>query len=347
MKKFLIIASAVAVAAGCAKVTTVDTDGPKEIAFEAYNYAATKVPLNQVSGLDEDYDMPVHAIYRTGSDQNYSYTAYFDDAAGYATFTHDNNIWSGNKYWPSNGELSFNAITPAKVGEDEVLSSVQFSYTDNNNSNNAITNITATMSDNSSVQADVMVAQTSSFQNQKGTQNNVSMTFKHALAQVVVTAKANEDNLVTINSITLKGTKQSGKLTAEPTNSDVKFTWVDIEQQTTPEMKYNVSETGDALTTEPKTYTGILVRPETALGNNHQLVVEYTIKGSVKQTYTIDLSSIKTANTDDATISKWEEGKKYIYNLTVSPEEIKIDPTVSDWTSDDTTTGNTTVGGSN
>lgn len=344
MKKFLIIASAVAVAAGCAKVTTVDTDGPKEIAFEAYNYAATKAPLDQASGLDADYDMPVHAIYRTGSDQNYSYTAYFDDLAGYATFTHDNNIWSGDKYWPSNGELSFNAITPAKVGENEVLSSVQFSYIDNNA---AITNITATMSDNSSVQADVMVAQTSTFQNQKGTQNNVPMIFKHALAQVVVTAKANDDNLVTINSITLKGTKQSGTLKAEPTNSDVTFTWTDIEQQTTPDMKYNVSETGDALTTTEKVYTGILVRPEATLGNTHLLVVEYTIKGSVKQTYTIDLSSIKTANTDDATISKWEEGKKYIYNLTVSPEEIKIAPTVSDWTSDDTTTGNTTVGGSN
>ena len=346
MKKFLIIASAVAVAAGCAKVTTVDTDGPKEIAFEAYNYAATKAPLDQTLGLNANYDMPVHAIYRTGSDQNYSYTAYFDDAVGYATFTHDNTIWSGDKYWPSNGDLSFNAITPAKVRETDVLSSVQFSYTDKNET---ITNITATMSDNSSVQADVMVAKTSTFQNQKGTQNNVAMTFKHALAQVVVTAKANENNLVTINSITLKGTKQSGNLTAVPTSSDVTFTWTDLEQQTTPDMKYNVSATGDALTTVTKTYTGILVRPETALGNNHQLVVEYTIKGSVKQTYTIDLSSIKTANTgdDDATISKWEEGKKYIYNLTVSPEEIKIGPTVSEWTSDDTTTGNTTVGGSN
>ncbi len=347
MKKFIIIASAVAVAAGCAKVTTVDTDGPKEIAFEAYNYAATKAPLDQAFGLDSKYDMPVHAIYRTGTNPSYSYTAYFDDADKYATFTNESSgIWSGDKYWPSNGDLSFNAITPAKVGENEVLSSVNFNYTSNNAN---ITDITATMSDNSSVQADVMVAQTSTFQNQKGTQNNVIMTFKHALAQVVVTAKANENNLVTINSITLKGTKQSGNLTAVPTNSDVKFTWADIEQQTTPDMKYNVSETGDALTTETKTYTGILVRPETALGNNHQLVVEYTIKGSVKQTYTIDLFSIKTANTDDddATISKWEEGKKYSYNLTVSPEEIKIAPTVSEWTSDDTTTGNTTVGGSN
>lgn len=347
MKKFLIIASAVAVAAGCAKVTTVDTDGPKEIAFEAYNYAATKAPLDQTSGLDIDYDMLVHAIYRTGSEQDYSYSKYFDDEAGYATFTNEStNIWSGDKYWPSNGDLSFNAITPAKVGATDVLSSVQFSYTNNYE---AITNITATMSDNSSVQADVMVAQTSSFQNKKGTQNNVAMTFKHALAQVVVTAKANEDNLVTINSITLNGTKQSGLLSAAPANDNVTFTWTNLEQQTTPGMKYNVSETGDALTTTEKAYTGILVRPEATLGNAHQLVVEYTIKGSVKQTYTIDLSSIKTENTgdDDATISKWEEGKKYIYNLTVSPEEIKIAPTVSEWTSDDTTTGNTTVGGSN
>ena len=45
MKKFLFIASALAIVAGCAKVTTVNTEEPQEIAFKAYSNAATKTPI--------------------------------------------------------------------------------------------------------------------------------------------------------------------------------------------------------------------------------------------------------------------------------------------------------------
>jgi hypothetical protein len=41
--------------------------------------------------------------------------------------------------------------------------------------------------------------------------------------------------------------------------------------------------------------------------------------------------------TDDAyraTWSEWEPGKHYIYNLTLTAEEIKIAPSTTDWNSD-------------
>lgn len=348
MKKFLIIASAVAVAAGCAKVTTVDTDGPKEIAFEAYNYAATKAPITNTT-FPEDYDMSVHAIQRTGTDVSYAYQEYFT-AKTFAK--NENGKWAGSQYWPTDGSLKFNAISPVNIptGEEntptEILSNIAFNHTSGEN----ISTITATLNDNSVNQADVMVATPSGFETAATSTNGVEMTFNHVLSQIEVQAKATAANAVEITSIELKGTAQTGKLTATYSNSAFTYSW----DLGTPDRSKNINiytpAGADPVYLNKDTYTtynGVLVCPETlnTTTPTQLLEVKYKFNGSVEQTYTIDLAQIE--NNSPQAISSWDPGKKYIYKLTVTANEILIAPTVSEWTSDDTTTGDTTVGGSN
>ena len=314
MKKFLIIASAVAVAAGCAKVTTVDTDGPKEIAFEAYNYAATKAPITNTT-FPENYDMSVHAIQRTGTDGNYAYQQY-----------------TGEENTPT-----------------EILSNIAFNHTSGEN----ISTITATLNDNSVNQADVMVATPSGFETAATSTNGVEMTFNHVLSQIEVQAKATAANAVEITSIELKGTAQTGKLTATYSNSAFTYSW----DLGTPDRSKNINiytpAGADPVYLNKDTYTtynGVLVCPETlnTITPTQLLEVKYKFNGSVEQTYTIDLAQIE--NNSSQAISSWDPGKKYIYKLTVTANEILIAPSVSNWQpnpDDASTTGNTTVGGSN
>lgn len=345
MKKFLIIASAVAVAAGCAKVTTVDTDGPKEIAFEAYNYAATKAPIT-TAVFPENYDMSVHAIQRTGTDGSYAYQEYFTAK----TFAKNNNgKWAGSQYWPTDGSLKFNAISPVNIPTGkEILSNIAFNYT----SGEDISTITATLNDNSENQADVMVATPSDFKTAEESTNGVPMTFNHVLSQIEVQAIATAADAVEITSIELQGTAQAGNLTATYSNSTFSYSW----DLGTPDRKnINIyTPTGaDPVYLNKDTYTTynrVLVCPETlnTIVLTQILVVKYKFNGSAEQTYTIDLAKIN--NGSSQAISSWESGKKYIYKLTVTANEILIAPSVSNWQpnpDDASTTGNTTVGGSN
>ena len=335
MKKFLIIASAVAVAAGCAKVTTVDTDGPKEIAFEAYNYAATKAPINGTSLSNSGHKIQVHAIHVNGT----SNSEYFTSHGVSFSENEQTNEWYGDpaQYWPAEGTLTFNAISPVVDNLTGANSGSYFKYADG-----AVTSINATLADNSTVQADILVAKTVTGQNKtnNGT-SGVSMTFHHALAQIVISAKVNDGAPKTqINSITLNNTCQAATLAATNLHDTPSFAW-SSPTYISKGITLSGTELLDTDLTSTEVYaTGVLVVPVAEQSENkYTITVNYDLGSNEGLTYTTNLLS-----TAPDMINSWEAGKKYVYNLTISANEIKITPIVTDWTEGTNSSDDITVG---
>ena len=332
MKKILFIATAAAMIAGCAKVTTVDTGEPQEIAFEAYTNVSTKGPIDGTA-FPEAWSMRVHAIYdgvSTGKE-------YFD-AAG-VVFAKDGDNWAAEpaQYWPTTGTLTFNAIAPVTPTSDVVsLTAVSpdtdfFEY-DGSSAN--VTSVKASMGDNSTTQTDVLVARTTA---SAKTSDAVSVVFDHALAQVAVKAGVDDEGLdITVKSITLKGSYQSGTLSADPdAEAKVTFTWSDQGNQNDITI-YNNPENSTTLPTTPAEIVdakGVLVVPNAVgEGVKLELVYDVTYNGETMNavTATIPLQS--------ESASSWVAGTKYIYSLTfTSPQEILISPSVEDWAEEEVT----------
>lgn len=310
MKRILLIASAVTIVAGCAKVTTVDTAEPQEIAFKAYNYAATKAPIED-NVLPDGYNMYVHAFHQNGS----NFTEYFSNNGVVFEKGEDDGYWSGNtpQYWPPQGTLTFNAISPV-----DAISSHKFNL---DAEGDAVASISATLSDNSTNQYDLLVAQTTGPTERVSA---VNMTFDHALAQVQVTASASADGVVTIKDITLDNSYQEGNVVAMLTVNDdksVKFAW---DTKDKSHKKMTITSTAEELKSTAVKYPGILVVPEQELKEYiHTLTITYDYGLSKDIKTTLPLTS--------GDITAWEAGKKYIYNIGFSANEIKINPHVATW----------------
>lgn len=339
MKKNLLVAAAVLLAAGCAKVTTVDTAEPQEIKLEGYTYAVTKVPIaNDAATLSgTGYDMLVHAIHFNGESSEY----FTNNGVTFKEQSGSTNKWAGTtpQYWPSEGTLTFNAISPVTISPGKtILTSPSFTY---DAGSGAVSTIGATLNDNSTNQADVLVAKTVT--NQKKTDNAVNMTFYHALAQIVVTAKTqNETPTAKINSIKLNNTAQAGSLSATNLSNEngPAFKWTVSSYDENGIKFYGSFINGPNLsTTKSAESTGILVLPVDEKDDaKYSITVNYDLGSNTGLESTLELLSADTGK-----ISKWEAGKKYVYNLTITATEILIAPSVDNWdvpaTEDDVTVG--------
>ena len=335
MKKFLFIASALAIVAGCAKVTTVNTEEPQEIAFKAYTNVSTKAPLAGGETFPINWPMQVHALY----DGNATNLHYFGKDGD--TFNYNNiDAWVGSTthYWPATGTLTFNAIAPVgTVNDATTFSNVSFVY----ESGVDIKSITATLGDNAGNQTDVLVARTKK-SSKIVNGGALEMLFDHALAQINVTAKLEEtaaeteDYSITIKKIRIKGTHQQGKLTAEPSENSVKFSWSETGDPV-PMSIYD-DNTGVTLSGTASVFDGalesvadskaVLAVPET-LTDGHVIELTYDINYPNGVSMTGVKSDLKVSTGD---VSAWVAGKKYIYNLNFTgPQEIKIAPSVENW----------------
>lgn len=326
MKKFLFIATAAAMIAGCAKVTTVDTGEPQEIAFEAYTNVSTKLPITDAV-FPTNWNMLVHALYDGDADNLH----YFEE--GGTSFTYDgSSVWhdaTTMRYWPATGTLTFNAVAPtATIGGVTPFTDVTFNY----GSGYDLSNITATLADNSSNQTDVLVAKTVKSGKIQG---NLPMTFKHALAQVVfMAANADESQTIIIKKAVLKGSFQEGLMIATPSESDVTFEW-NTEDKTAKDDMSVYGDTGQKLeTTATEVGKPVLVVPMAALDDTQLLELTYDITypggGEAFMTDVVATVALKVDGEQPAT--SWDAGKKYIYTLTFSgPQVITINPSVESW----------------
>lgn len=330
MKRILLIASAVAIVAGCAKVTTVDTAEPQEIAFKAYNYAATKAPING-SIFPYDRDMAVHAIFKDGT----TTSEYFDNVQFTAKQIETESLWSGGKFWPPQGTLRFNAVSPSEGSSNSILSNLNFNYENGEN----LSNITGSLADNSTEQLDLLIAASTGFTPAPSPSNTgVDITFHHALSLIQIKAKAGAEKLVKVKDIVLNTCYQSGSFYVYPVTENEFATDVnwDVNGINATNFDLNVSDTELGVSAFSE-FNPVLVVP----------AIDETIKPTLTITYDFDSLTdlVKTVELFPAEtpITEWQSGKKYTYSLTFTANEILLDPDIDEWddASDDITVGGT------
>lgn len=298
MKRLFILASAAIVAlASCSKTQVVYNDAPEEIGFKAVTGAMTKAPL---SGTVLPTNQGNMMVYASKSKDNVE--AYTPDFGPVEFGWKNDSYWGATpaEYWPNTGYMKFMAYYPVGIGTP---------------SGNAVDGVTITGIDIETSQKDVLYANLTTAQECSG-RPTVPMVFMHALAQIQVTAAVADNAMdnVKITKVEIVTPNMGGELTLTGTAAS----W-DNEVTMVENYPMNNVIASTPLTTSPVSLgTGALVVP----GNQTGLKITYTISG-LENTVTKEL----TTGTPT-----WDQAKKYIYNIVVTLNEIKLSAIVVDWT---------------
>ena len=317
MKKLFVLSCvALATLASCSKSEDIEApQAQKEIAF---NVATDKsrAPIE-----DEEFPTTLSmyvSAYNSVSGNYFSGVKFSKDASG--------TTWKAGKYWPVNGVTSFLAY--AATGDvtadwgDKYADKVEFTLNDGfyNSSESGTTPY-----------IDLLYA--SGEQAKEKVYNTVSMTFKHTGAWVVFNVKlasALTDAKVTLNSFQLANLFKGGKVVVDNTTyAGAKASW---DFTGTTAADYDVqSFTASTVTTTDYTFGAIIPEQnQTAIKFNYTLSSDNQAFDAQTVNFEYPLSRF----------DKWEMGKKYVYNITITFNEIEIAPVVTDWG----TPTNTTIG---
>ncbi len=293
MKRLFILASAAALMlASCAKTTVVYNEAPEEIGFKAVTGVMTKAPIPTGNLPTNEGNMIVYALKSADN-------SVYAPAFGPVEFQYKDSYWGGvsPQYWPESGYMKFMAYYPASIGDAEGTVDVGLT----------VENIDIEIS-----QTDILYTVLTS-ESECAAKTTVPMSFKHALSLIEVKAKVADANMsdVVISSVeivtpNMKGTVQFNKNSVP--------TW---SSQTPMATNYPMNRTlSTALTASYQSYgIGTLVVP----GDQADLKITYSVAGMNAVSITKDLTGT------------WDPCKKYIYNLIVSLDEIKLSATVADW----------------
>lgn len=295
MKRILICAAAAIVAlASCSKTQVVYNDAPEEIGFKAVTGVMTKGPITDTE-LPKGKAMMVYAS--KSKDNVEAYSPYF----GPVPFGWKDSYWGGTtaQYWPETGYLKFIAYYPSTIGTG---------VTGNATTDIVITGASAANGD------DILYTNLTDKQDcASNPKPLVPMPFLHALAQVQVTAKVSDAAMtnVKVTSVVLTNPLMTGTLTIASSDAS----WAS--QAVGDPVTMNNVISSEALTDDAKSLgEGTLVVPGDQTAT---LTVTYTIDGLAVTTDPISITGT------------WEKGKKYIYNLSIGLDEIKINPSVANW----------------
>lgn len=336
MKKiFLIAASAMMVFASCTKVVInyPEDAQPQEIAMFAVNKSATKAPVGgAVDGetFPTDYNMQVVA-YLAGAD-GATPGEYFAGTTFAKPENSNDKVWTGGQYWPiSTATINFFAVAP------QVESACTTIFAALTTGENSVKVATTTVTDNATNQLDVMYALAQGKHTAGEGYNEVPMTFKHALSLITYTDATSEDDDIVINKVTLNNVCFDGTGTFTVPATAYTSTSAVASTSVTPAWV----ATGVA---NKEIGTGILVVPNTyaysATTANPSLTINYTM-GTFTYNYTYTLPKAETDAAPAVPVT-WAPGKKYNYAISISLNEIKIQPKVEDW---GTATNNISVTG--
>lgn len=335
MKKSLILLGAAILAlVSCAKTQVISTGSPSPIAFKAVVNNAVKADA-QLEGtkLGDDYAMYVSAA-QYKADGTIETPAYFTDAEFLPATTPvapETQYHADPKlYWPiGNAMMDFiaYALPRAKHGAplatypaatEPVASMITFANW--NTYDNQVDLLYAVK--NGATTATNAGAQT------------VNFAFKHAQALLVFQAQVNDSDIITINSITMPELKVNGDFVIDNTKNSLNPHWENLAAVATkdvvaPGADPAADNLGEALTSATYVQIGSsLLIPQQPRIN---FTINYTISGNTME-YTVNLPR-----------GNWEMGKKYIYQLDITLNEIIATQVVSDYLDAANLTTETTV----
>lgn len=330
----LILATALVALASCNKEEVTNTDvnlESNEIGFNVVNRKATKANDAIISGT----------TYAT--DNTFKVWGWQSPAADFSEFAEDaasnfmSNLtisWTGGRlsraeawrneanyyYWPFTGKISFLAIHPSTVAP----STTGWDAT-NDKPKATVADYTISAANKT---VDLM------FATNEGSRrvDALPMVFNHALSQIEVQVKTDEDYTADVafdvESVTFNNIDLSGDL-AYANNA---FTWTDNAAQTESWTYYDTvledinkdyQVYGAANVMIPQAASVADDPATTDAIEGSYLTIGYSMEqtGSAKITGTVNISKPQA----------WEAGKKYVYTLNFRLNEILFNPSVTDW----------------
>ncbi|MGM9747921.1 MAG: fimbrillin family protein [Candidatus Cryptobacteroides sp.] len=354
MKKNLFLAALAGVAlVGCAKneVAQVTDDSQREITFAAPVMSVT-TKTQEITGTTYPTDAPTFGVfgwyvagntYDSSTAQAYmsnaemSYDSSFDD-----TEDTGNGRWISNPvyYWPKQGTITFDAYSPYSVAS-KVTCDKTYGLKFNDFE---VTNVLAN-------QVDLMFAKRAyDKSSSKGTSvseyDGVDIVFNHALSVVKFTVKTAADYSGTtqIAVRTIKIIDALDEATFYQNVADDRSenpVWGDYGATTSDYVSHDVFKV--LTTTVADAESTVIVLPQ-SFSAGAKLDIEYYIKTGVSawipQNKTIALSESGFEYKEGGsvvTVSGWEIGKRYTYNIAIGLNEIYFAPSVTDWKDVDVT----------
>ena len=330
----LILATALVALASCNKEEVTNTDvnlESNEIGFNVVNRKATKANDAIISGTTYAHDntFKVWGWQSPAAD----FSEFAEDAA--SNFMSNLTIsWTGGRlsraeawrnadnyyYWPFTGKISFLAVHPSTVAP----STTGWDAT-NDKPKATVADYTISAANKT---VDLM------FATNEGSRrvDALPMVFNHALSQIEVQVKTDEDYTADVafdvESVTFNNIDLSGDL-AYANNA---FTWTDNAAQTESWTYYDTVL--EDITKDYQVYGAANVMIPQAASVADDPATTDAIEGSY---LTIGYSMEQTGSakiTGTVNISKpqaWEAGKKYVYTLNFRLNEILFNPSVTDW----------------
>lgn len=331
MKKTIILLGAAIALAACNRSEVVTTVAPQEIGFKVVSSAATRADA-QLEGtlLTKDYSIYASATQKK-TDGTIENAAYFKDQQfqtedATVSASSQYRAWDGTAaspiYWPIGGavvDFLAYALPTAKHGTPAATYGAE--GTD-------VASIVAFEAwDTYANQVDLLFAANNGLTAAANSAAPfVHMNFDHAQALLIFQVKTNAADAFTINSITIDGLKVKGTFTVDNSRNNLVAAWSALEAVAgediiAPGADPAADNLGEAVTATSYAQIGssLLIPQQPRLN----FVVNYTLGGKTME-YTYNEAR-----------GTWEMGKKYIYKLDVTLNEIILTEEVADFTEDD------------
>lgn len=343
MKKSLFLAALATIAlASCTQ--NEDFSQPEKINFNPVNYKtqSTKAPINGAYYTSSD---PSFGIFAFHTDKGWDVASTQDAPNPVSEYIPKSIVsWQTDKwntatdaYWPLSGKLTFIGYTPYYYGNLSTNGTVTASYAKSTKTL-SITGFSAQYQDDLMYtlpsDAKDLTANTVNYVNGTTSYKGVPIKFRHALSQIVVTAKVAQEYAgatFKINSISLQQMNDNATLTVTESASPV-ASWGEASDAAS--FTILNAETATLTTGAASVGTPVLVIPQELEDNQQKLVISYSMTFNNVTTSTSKDVYLNSGANDALTALAM--GKKYTLNLTLYADRILYSPSVAeDWSDGD------------
>lgn len=343
-KSFLIAAMAGLAFVGCTNDEVSNSfNQDREITFaNPYVSKTTKAVYQEMENPYSTAEkFNVFGVWHTATFGGWATNAslYMDDATTQYDDTYNGWRPETRYYWPKNGYLTFAAYSPtdAKSASTAITYDADGLHIDG-----------FQIAEDNANHIDLMYSKRS-YNKKKGDGTNtntpydeVDLDFKHALSSIHFTAKLAEaytGTTITLKKISIYGVYTKGDFDEHvnetiPTTYTASPAWTN-QSEALDEAKAYVYFNGSQVLTDGvfamkdnASQVDVIALPQT-LPANAKIKIEYTINAPGASTPEIE--QVNIVEIKDLTTKTWEPGKRYIYNMTFSFEEIYFAPEILDW----------------